>query len=242
MHWAANRAAANIAVSRALADIVVGWGVDPSRVHVLRNGVDGDAFLPVPRETARAELSVRGSPVLLTVGNLVRLKRQEIAIETLAALTGEFPRGVLLVVGQGSELASLRGHAQRLGVADRVRFVGSVAQSSLPTYYGAADLMLLPSEREGWPNVVLESLACGTPVVASNVGGLPEILRDPSLGALVDPASRGGFVEAAAAILRRPSTREALRAYALEMGWQATTEAQLGLFELAAASGHASGR
>jgi teichuronic acid biosynthesis glycosyltransferase TuaC len=238
MRWAARRAAANIAVSVSLADIITGWGIDPSLVHVLRNGVDCDVFRPVEPAYARAALQLRGDPLLLAVGNLVPLKRHAIAIDTLEALMPAFPGISLLIVGEGPELGELRRHAARRGVSGRVNFTGAVAQSSLPMYYSAADVMLLPSEREGWPNVVLESLACGTPVVASDVGGLREIITDGTLGALVDPHSPGAYAQKVAALLRQPPSRERLRAYAQGMGWQSTSEKQLELFRRAASTRH----
>ena len=236
MQWAARRAAANIAVSRSLADILHGWHIDPTRVHVLRNGVDCGDFSPV--QAARAKLGLTGQPVLLTVGNLVALKRQVIALDALHELRFRHPQAVLVVVGDGPERRSLEQRAQQLGLTANVRFAGAVPQVDLPRYYSAADVMLLPSQREGWPNVILECLACGTPVVAARVGGVPEILVDPLLGEMVDEPVGVSYAEAVDRVLGRSNARDEIRRHAQQMDWRATSEAQLALFRSAKQQGH----
>ena len=230
MQWAARRAAANIAVSQALADIIHGWGIDREHVHVLRNGVDAQRFRPMDRREARQQLGIVGGPVLAIVGNLVAVKRHRFALETLAALTPEHPRAQLLVVGDGPLRADLQACAAALGIAARVHFAGTRPQSELPIWYSAADLLLLPSEFEGWPNVALEAMACGTPVVASRVGGLPEIVTRPDVGLLVDPNDPTAFVDATHQLLSRSAARTVVRAYAESMGWKPTTSALIDLF------------
>ncbi|MBL8286381.1 MAG: glycosyltransferase family 4 protein [Rubrivivax sp.] len=235
MRWAFSRAAACIAVSEALAARMVEQGIARRPVHVLRNGVDGGAFRPVDAALARAELGVAGAPVLLTVGNLVPGKRQSIALEVLRDLSATHPQARLIVVGDGPQRPRLLAQAQQLGIGERVDFAGAVPQARLPIYYSAADVMLLPSEREGWPNVVLESLACGTPVVAARVGGVPEILSRPFLGAIIDSTASAEYARAVREVLARAEPADKLRAYALEMGWQGTSEAQVRLFREALA-------
>jgi len=236
MRWAARRAASNIAVSRSLADIIIGWGIEPSRVHVLRNGVDCERFQPVPVPQARSQLGVQGWPVLLTVGNLVPLKRQAMALETLGTLRATYPQATLLIVGEGPERANLQRRAVELGLRDRVSFAGAVTQSALSLYYSAADVLLLTSEREGWPNVVLESMACGTPVVAARVGGVPEIVRGPPLGELIEFHRSRDYAEAVTRLVSQPPSRADIRSFARSMDWEATSEGQLALFRAALGS------
>src|SRR5206468_3917919 len=102
----------------------------------------------------------------------------------------------LLIAGIGPERKKLETLAERLGVADRVKFLGAVAQPELKYYYNAADAMVLASSREGWANVLLESMACGTPVVASNVWGTPEVVAAPEAGVLMKERSPEGIAEA----------------------------------------------
>lgn len=233
MHWAATGAAANIAVSAALAKLIADWGVDGNRIHVLRNGVDPALFTPIDRHHARQRLRVTGSPVLLSVGHLVSVKRHHLVIETLATLLPDYPDAQLLIVGDGPLRDGLQSHVARLGLTDHVHFAGARPQGELALWYSAADLLVLASEREGWPNVVLEALACGTPVVASRVGGLPEILSRPALGTLVDGEDITAFAAGIRDVLRRALQRPVLRAHAESMGWQPTSAALVQLFRRA---------
>lgn len=233
MQWAARHAAANVAVSRALADIIAGWGIAPDRIHVLRNGVDLQLFMPIERAQARKRLGVEGSPVLISVGHLVDVKRQHIVIESLAALLPIYPDARLLLVGDGPLCGDLQELAARLELGDRVQFAGAVPQDELSLWYSAADVLVLASKREGWPNVVLEALACGTPVVASRVGGLPEILTGPELGVLAEPDDVASFTSGICDVLQRAPQRRDLRAHAESMGWQPISAALLRLFRRA---------
>ncbi|MEO6626305.1 MAG: glycosyltransferase family 4 protein, partial [Burkholderiaceae bacterium] len=186
MQWAASRAEASIGVSEALAKIVRNWGLPADRVLVMRNGVDLDRFVPIDPAEARRELGLNGSPILLSVGHLVELKGHHIAIEALAQLMVEHPTAKLVLIGEGPERENLQTLANRLGVAANVIFAGAIPNTQLSPWYGAADCLILASSREGWPNVLLESMACGTPVVATRIGGTPEMVSEGVSGLLVD--------------------------------------------------------
>lgn len=239
MRWAAGRAAASICVSSALRDALAGIGAERAKLRVLRNGVDLARFAPLPPASARAELGWPAAPTLLSVGNLVENKGHHLAIELLALPAGEGGEGGvgsdtrLVIVGDGPERAALAALAQRLGVAARVVFAGPVAQARLPAYYSAADVLILASSREGWPNVLLEAMACGTPVLATAVGGVPEAVAAPVAGRLVpvSPAPSAAAFAAALADLRRAGIdRAAVRRYAEGFGWAETTQGQIALF------------
>jgi glycosyltransferase involved in cell wall biosynthesis len=220
------RADALIAVSAALKDGLVSLGAPPAKVTVLRNGVDLDTFRPLPdRAAARAELGFDG-PTLLSVGLLIERKRHHLTIEALAALPGHR----LVIAGDGPERSALEALAARLGVADRVRLVGSVPHARLPLYYGAADVMVLASSREGWANVLLESLACGTRVVATPAWGSREAVAAPEAGVVIDEASPAAIAAAVGRLLAAPPDRAATRAYAEQFGWDETTAGQLAVF------------
>lgn len=226
IRWAAGTADCCAAVSRALADETVRLGFASQPPRVLRNGVDLELFHPEGRTEARAELGFEGR-VVLSVGNLVELKGHHLAIEALANVADT----ALVIVGSGPEEARLRALAARLGMSERVRFVAVVTQTDLRRYYAAADLLVLASSREGWPNVLLEAMACGTPVVATRVWGMPEVVAAPEAGLLVPersvPALRAGIE----ALLAAPPDRAATRSYAEGFDWSATTAAQIELFE-----------
>ena len=142
---------------------------------MLRNGVDLDLFRPAEARAAeRDALGMRGATVL-SVGNLLDFKGHDLAIRALRGLA----HAELFVIGSGPERSTLEKLARDCGVAERVRFTGAIAQQDLRRYYGAADVLVLASEREGWPNVLLEAMACGTPVIATDVGGCREVVGQP---------------------------------------------------------------
>ena len=230
IEWAAGRASGSIGVCAALMDVLRNWGHDPARLHVLRNGVDLQRFRPLPAAEMRAELGVSGEPLLLSVGHLIERKGHHVAIEALAELAAQQPGARLVVIGEGEERAALTMLAQRLGVADKVRLTGSLPNTELLKWYSAADVLLLCSSREGWANVLLESMACGTPVVATDIWGTPEVVARPEAGRLV--ASRDGkaFAAAIGELLAAGLDRAATRRYAEGFSWQATTDGQLALF------------
>jgi glycosyltransferase involved in cell wall biosynthesis len=224
--WAARQAAGLVTVCQALRQRLIELGVPGERVRVLRNGVDLALFRPGDRAAARARLALSG-PVLLSVGALIERKRHHLAIEALARLPGS----TLLIAGEGPLRGALAALAAASGVADRVRFLGAVPHARLPELYGAADLLVLASSREGWANVLLEAMACGTPVVASPAWGNPEVVAAPEAGAIATPCDAAGLAAAIAGLLADPPARAATRAYAERFGWEATTRGQLELFE-----------
>lgn len=222
----AESAHASIGVCAALMDELRNMGADPTKLHVMRNGVDLERFRPLPRTSSRRELGLSEGVLLLSVGHLVERKGHRIAIETLI----ELPHAHLAVVGEGEERASLHAHVQRLGVADRVTFAGAVPNTELARWYSAADALILASSREGWPNVLLESMACGTPVVAMRTWGTPEVVQHPHAGLLVDEREPRAFAAALRVLLAAPPTPQSVRRYAERFSWQATTADQLALF------------
>src|SRR5215471_6949100 len=150
--WAAEHADGLIGVSSGLKQRLVHLGIAPERVCVLRNGVNLAQFQPRDREAARQALDF-SAPTLLAVGNLVPLKRHSLVIEALTRLPGV----QLVIVGEGPERRAIERLARERCVADRVRLLGRLPQDRLPEIYSAADLLLLVSSHEGWPNVLLES-------------------------------------------------------------------------------------
>lgn len=220
------RADALVAVSADLARGLMELGAPPGKVTVLRNGVDLSLFRPLAdREAARAGLGLSG-PALLSVGLLIERKRHHLTIEALRDLPGH----TLLIAGEGPERPALQALAGRLGVADRVQLLGSQPHARLPLLYGAADAMVLASSREGWANVLLESMACGTPVVATPAWGMREAVSAPEAGLVLDEATPAAIAAGVRRLLAGPPGRAATRTYAEAHGWEETTAGQLALF------------
>ena len=227
----AKQASASVGVCQALMDSLQELGADPAKLHTLRNGVDLERFMPEPRDVARQKL---GLPVdgklLLSVGHLIERKGHFVAIEALPLL----PHDVrLLIAGSGPDRSALQRQAEQLGVAQRVTFVGVVPQTELKWWYSAADALALCSSREGWANVLLEAMACGTPVIATNIWGTPEVVSTPAAGVLMAARSGQGLADGWGNLMTSFPAREATRAHAETFSWDATTQGQLAVFETA---------
>jgi glycosyltransferase involved in cell wall biosynthesis len=228
IQWAAGRAAGLVTVCQALKDELVALGVAPARIDVLRNGVDLQLFRPLDpaaRALRRAQLGLTGL-TLLSVGLLIPRKAHDLVIRALALLPG----ATLLIAGSGPEEANLKALAKQCGVAERVRFLGALSQAELRGHYGAVDALVLASSREGWANVLLESMACGTPVIASDVGGTAEVVASPAAGVLMAERTPAALARAAQALFANYPEAGATRRYAERFSWDDTTRAQLALF------------
>jgi glycosyltransferase involved in cell wall biosynthesis len=219
-------AAAVIAVSAALRQALIEIGAPEAKISVLRNGVDTTVFRPpADRPAARAELGfVR--PTLISVGLLIERKGHHRTIEAMTQL----PDFDLVIIGEGPERDRLNALVLRSGLGDRVRLAGPRPHAELPLWYGAADASVLSSSREGWANVLLESMACGTPVVASPIWGNPEVVRSPAAGVITRENSADGIAEAVRRLFASPPSREATWAYAEPFSWDETTAGQLAVF------------
>lgn len=222
---AADHAAAIVTVSQSLKEKVQALGVDSGRITTLRNGVDLDRFGPRDRDAIRARWGLQG-PVWLTVSHLVERKGVHIVVEALA----QAPDCTLMIAGDGPERRKLRDLAARLGVQARVQFLGAVEHADLCEYYNAADVMFLASDSEGMPNVVLESMACGTPVVATPFDGVAELVSVPDAGEVAHERNVEGVIHAWQALRARAPERAATRKFAESLGWPPVVEAQNALY------------
>jgi glycosyltransferase involved in cell wall biosynthesis len=221
LRFALRHAARIIAVSGSLKEDAVRLGIDPERVRVIENGIDPDLFRPLDRAEARRSLGLPADgPLLVSVGTLSPRKGFHLVMEAMASL----PPGLrfAIVGGDGAEGAmdaELRSLAARLGLEDRVIFAGPRGRGELAAWYSAADLFVLASGHEGCPNVVLEALACGTPVVATPVGNISELVT-PDAGIVAErqvPALAAAIGQA----LARDWDREAVRDRIGSRTWQA---------------------
>jgi teichuronic acid biosynthesis glycosyltransferase TuaC len=227
IRWVTRNADALVTVSAALRQT---WlelgGIEPQRVAVLRNGVDLSLFTAGDREAARAELGFNG-PTLLSVGHLVADKGHHLVVDTLTLV----PELSAVIVGEGPLQRELLQHARGIGVEARLQLVGNVPQSALARYYLAADATVLASKSEGMPNVLLESLACGTPVIATAVGGNAEVVSAPVAGELISERSAAAVAAAWTRLRAVPIDRLAVRRHAEQFGWAPTVAGLLQLFE-----------
>lgn len=224
---AMRQAAANIGVCNDLAEQMIELGAERGSTHVIRNGVDLQRFAVLDRDEARKALGMDHTGLLLiSVGNLIELKGHHLIIRMLA----DFPDAHLVIVGAGPMRTELEQLASELGLAKRVTFAGQQPNESLKTWLSAANALILASSREGWANVLLEAMACGTPVVATRVNGTPEVVAGPQAGRLADKRDVGHLAAALRSLLADYPERSAVRAYAENFSWAETTQSQLALF------------
>ena len=223
----AQSASASIGVCKALMDRLAEMGADPKKLHTLRNGVDLERFKPVDRKLARQQLGLpENQRIFISVGHLVERKGHHIAIEAMEKLDDS----LLLIAGSGPELERLQQLATKIGVVDRVRFLGQIANDQLSQWYSAADVLFLCSSREGWANVLLESMACGTPVVATDIWGTPEVVSSPVAGRLMSDRSASALRESLLALLDNHPSSNDVRIFSEKFSWESTTLGQLKIF------------
>ena len=219
MLQAAHGASALVTVSEALAEAMQGMGMPSEKIHVLRNGVDLDFFSP-GRGRQQGSHASSSCPTFLSIGALKKAKGHDIAIRFVSQLA----EARLVIIGRGPEEATLRHLADQLGVGRRVVFTGTLDPEALRQWYRDADAVILMSEREGMPNVILESLACGTPVLATSVGGVPEILTDSSCGQMVSDRNADALSDAWQDLSLRGIDSEKIQRFASRLSWKDTID------------------
>jgi len=215
------------------------YGVDPARVRVVPCGVDLDLFTPMDKEVARRRLQLRdGERIILFVGRIEPLKGIDVLIGAAAQLHENENFRVLIVGGDAraaDEVAQLRSLAERLGVDHHIAFVGAVEHHELPLYYNAADVCVVPSYYESFGLVAIESMACGTPVVASRVGGLASTVRHGETGYLVSWRCPEPFAERLELLLDndelRASFGRAAREAVERFRWANVTDAVASVYD-----------
>ena len=230
-----------ITVSEGLREAVIAQGTAPSRVHTIYQGVDADLYCPGDRTAARQRLGLPdGRAILLWVGRMVEVKRLDVLIaacQHLRAIGLEFE---LCLAGDGPLRSAIEQQIRDANLSDRVRFLGSVRHEQLPHWYRAADATVLSSRSEGLPNVLRESLACGTPFASTDVGSIAEI-ADPAFSRLAPPNNPSALADAVAAVLT-PACRNAAAGYRART-WNACAAEVVRLFnELRDTSQHLSSR
>lgn len=194
-----------ICVSKNVADFAEKRiGLPADRLVVIPNGIDTDIFHPAPAQPTKATDQL----TIGYVGRLQKVKGVHFLIDAFARLVSEYPHLQLHLVGDGSERAALAQQAQALGVSDNIHFLG--IRADMPALYPTFDLFVLPSLWEGMPNVALEAMACGVPVIATNTGGTPEVVQTGKSGLLVQPGNVTALYEAMALLLADTEQRRRL--------------------------------
>jgi len=223
---AALRAASRVlAVSESLKRVAMTLGISPQKVRVIPNGVDTTRFFPVEQAGARRALGLpTEGPILLSVGGLNEGKGHHRIVAMLPSLLRHHPDLLYVIVGGGRAADSLRPVLERLvrdlSLEKHVLLAGERPHEEIPRWMGACDVFCLATRSEGWANVLLEALACGRPVVSTQVGGNAEIVTDPALGTLVPAGDDEAFAQAVLATLQRQRMPEVLAAHAQQHSWE----------------------
>jgi glycosyltransferase involved in cell wall biosynthesis len=233
IQYTLRRATQIISVCSALREAMICLGIPGEKIVVIPNGVDVKKFYRVAKHEARKKLSLpEDSKIILSVGSLIPRKGFDQIIKSLKILREKhrFCNLSLVIVGDGPSQTELKRLVLSLGLGDSVRFMGAIAHAELYLWYSAVDLFCLASSREGWPNVLLESLACGTPVVATNIWGTPEVIQSDQLGLLTE-RSEDRIADALAIALRKSWSPDDLIAYASSHTWERAAIAIHHVFE-----------
>jgi teichuronic acid biosynthesis glycosyltransferase TuaC len=197
-----------LTVSDQLRERAIRYGVEPEKCLTIHNGCDSGIFKPAPREAARIELDVcPGAELVVFIGRLVQLKGIRELLEAAAILRASRPRLRVVCVGEGPMEAEILRRASQPDLEGRVQVAGSTNPQEIARWLAAADVLCLPSHSEGCPNVVIEALSCGRPVVAADVGGIPELL-DSWCGILVPPRDAPQLANGLARALDREWNQE----------------------------------
>lgn len=219
------------AVSESLGHHALGMGIGPpEKICVVGNGVDASKFFPLPTADSRRALGITDdAKVLITVGGLVERKGFHRVIALLPGLREKHPSLRYLIVGgpsaEGDWSERLQGQVAELGLEDVVCFLGALPHQEVKYALSAADAFVLATSNEGWANVILEAMACGLPVVATDVGGNAEVVKDESLGTIVpfgDPEALAAALDQA---LDRYWNSEGIVAHARANSWDRRAEA-----------------
>ena len=209
-----------IAVSERLKRKLVNLGAEESKIRVLPNGVDTEIFKADGQTNVSETFDIK-ERYLLSVGSLRELKGHHLVIRALAE-NPKLREFTLVIAGEGEMRAKLESLIEELSMQERVKLIGDVPNARLPSLYAGAAVFILASSNEGCPNVVLEALACGTPVVASDVGAVPDLLPSFLHQFMVTKRSSTSFSSAIEACITKEISREEIRAHAESLNWDAT--------------------
>jgi len=196
-------------------------GAPAEKIQLIGNGVDGELFQMNDRRAARRALGIpEEGRILVSVAALREAKGQQHVIRALARIAARQPDLTLYLIGEGDYRKHLENLIQELSLRERVFLVGSKNSKEIPLWFNAADASILASSREGWPNVILESLACGTPVIGTRAGQIPEILSGGDLGVVTDQDC-DALATAIETVLGKTWDRDALAKFARRRPWSA---------------------
>ncbi len=220
LRWTLTNAAGAVAVSADLKNKMIALGIPEAKIRVIANGVDTERFQPLDAKSARKHLGLpEEGPIAISVGSLIESKGHHLLIAAVAKLEERFPKLRLYVVGEGVYRAKLEELVREKQLHDKVFLLGNRPNEEMNLWFCAANVSCLISSREGWPNVVSEALACGTPVLATRIGGIPELLTSPELGMFVE-YDVDSIADGLAQALTKPWNQEEIARHSRSRSWE----------------------
>lgn len=227
VRWIFTRVALITTVSDALRQKVLTFGITPDKVRTIPNGIDCHRFRPLPKTEMRDRLHLPADhQIVLWVGRLIPIKGLEFLLQAIPTILQAHPQTLFVLVGAGELEQELRAAVQQMGLSEAVRFPGKISSEEVPLWLNAADMLVLPSLNEGRPNVVLEAMACELPVVATRVGGIPELVEDGETGFLIPPKTVAPLSARINELLDNPSLRRQMaqagrqKIFTMQLSWE----------------------
>lgn len=219
-------------VSNAQKEVVAGLGFSNGKIAVVKNGIEFDRFNVKDKTECRKKLGFRqNSKITLFVGQIIEVKGFNYLVEAAYLLNKEYKNGIkVVVIGEGNQRKQIERRILELGLNGEIGFFGEKSREEIPYWYGACDLLCLPSIREGCPNVILESLACGRPVVASKVGGISELINDGN-GVLFEPKNIQELTDSLWKALNQDWNEEEIRHSIDGLTWESTANKYFNVFQ-----------
>jgi len=236
LDWALRRASAVIAVSESLRQFAISRGADPARTITIPNGIDASLFAARDRAACRASFGMGPAKAIVSAGEMIEAKGHHLIVEALRALIDGGETAELYIAGDVARGGApfrkeLVERIRALGMESHVHLLGWVNRDRLADLMTAADVFCLASFTEGWPNVVNEALACGTPVVATRVGAVPQMLPSEDYGSIVPARNVAALEEALGRALARSWDRDRIAAWGRSRSWDTVAEEVIGVMD-----------
>lgn len=228
-----NKATKIISVSNAIKEKIISLGIeDYQKISVIPNGIDTDRFYIQDKVLSRKKLNLpTEKKILLTVGHLVENKGFHIIIDAVNEILKIRKDILLIIIGNGIFRKYIENQIHKLGIDKHVMLLGQKPNNELSVWYSSADIFCLASQTEGCPNVLIESIACGTPVVATDVGGVSEIVTSSDYGRLLNERKKEAFVEGILSVLEKKWNKSHFNDFSKNRTWDNVADKLIGVFE-----------
>lgn len=224
VHFTLKRAHKIVAVSQSLKDSILKLDGFPEKISVIRNGVNHKEFFPFNKTTARERLGLPiNKKIILFIGNLLPVKGIDLLLRAFAGMEKKDCID-LIIIGKGKSERKLKTLTKKLHIETHVNFMGSKGHNEIPAWLNACDVLCLPSRNEGFPTIIVEALACGRPVVATKVGGIPEAVTNDTFGILVEPNNTEELAATLNKALEKEWDYQAIAEYGKRFSWNTIAE------------------